>query len=534
LASEIARQDVGKNWAGRFMSRHSNNVIIKYTQGMDNCRKRADSAFKYSLYFDLLEHKIKQYNVQQQLIYNMDEKGFLIGILSKQKRIFSKARYELGGLRQAIQDGNREWITSIACICADGSWLPPGLIYQATSGNIQDTWLQDFDPIIHKALFASSPSGWTNDQLGLEWLKQFNKATTTKARRQYRLLLLDGHGSHLNMAFINYCDNNKILLALYPPHSTHTLQPLDVCCFRPLSAAYSLQLSNFLFESQGLTAISKRDFFRLFYIAWESTFTPALIKSAFKSTGIYPLNPSIILDKFNLKQQDRPSSAESSQSVLSASDWKKIRALLQEVIEDIDDRESRKLSRELEQLTTRYQILKSENRGLRQALISEKKKRQRGKPLLLATPTQSNRGAIFWSPSKVQQARERQAQKDTEAELQRLQKQEDKILREEKKLEKQRLQEERKRTRATAKEIRTQQLNEKRRQRQEALIQREADRQLQNEVKFTKKTQKKAIKPVVQPHKDSMDEDIDAEAVVVLEPSNRRGRRITLPQRYRT
>ena len=79
----------------------------------------------------------------------MDEKGFLIGVLSKQKRIFSKLRYKTGGIRQFIQDGNREWITSIACICADGSYLPPSLIYQAVSGNIQDIWLQGFDPAIH-------------------------------------------------------------------------------------------------------------------------------------------------------------------------------------------------------------------------------------------------------------------------------------------------------------------------------------------------------------------------------------------------
>ncbi len=69
----------------------------------------------------------------------MDEKGFLIGILSKMKRIFSKRRYKEGGIRQTIQDGNREWITIIAYICADGSSLTPALIYQALTGNIQDT-----------------------------------------------------------------------------------------------------------------------------------------------------------------------------------------------------------------------------------------------------------------------------------------------------------------------------------------------------------------------------------------------------------
>lgn len=57
--------------------------------------------------------------------------GFLISVLSKMKRVFSKAAFEEGKLRHIIQDGDREWITAIACICADGSSLTAALIYQA-------------------------------------------------------------------------------------------------------------------------------------------------------------------------------------------------------------------------------------------------------------------------------------------------------------------------------------------------------------------------------------------------------------------
>jgi len=57
---------------------------------MDRDRYRADLGYKYSLYFELLKRKIEQYKIRPWLIYNMDEKGFLIGILLKMKRIFSK------------------------------------------------------------------------------------------------------------------------------------------------------------------------------------------------------------------------------------------------------------------------------------------------------------------------------------------------------------------------------------------------------------------------------------------------------------
>jgi hypothetical protein len=95
----------------------------------------------------------------------MNKKGFLIGVVSKMKRIFSQRRYEQG-LRQVLQDGNREWITTVACICADGTKLSPTLIYQAKSGLIQDSWVEDFKPKGQDCFFTTSLSGWTNDELG--------------------------------------------------------------------------------------------------------------------------------------------------------------------------------------------------------------------------------------------------------------------------------------------------------------------------------------------------------------------------------
>lgn len=56
----------------------------------------------YTLSFWLERCKNMRYS---QRIYTMDEKGFLIGVLSKGKRIFSKQRYEKDGLKQRLQDG---------------------------------------------------------------------------------------------------------------------------------------------------------------------------------------------------------------------------------------------------------------------------------------------------------------------------------------------------------------------------------------------------------------------------------------------
>jgi hypothetical protein len=51
----------------------------------------------------------------------------------------------------------------------------------------------------------------------------FDPATRAKAGRRRRLLIVDGHSSHVNMEFIRIYNRLKILLLILPPHSIHRL-----------------------------------------------------------------------------------------------------------------------------------------------------------------------------------------------------------------------------------------------------------------------------------------------------------------------
>jgi hypothetical protein len=264
-ASDIAGHPVSESWVARFLHRHQDELTSQWSTSMDRKRHAADSGNKYKVYSKQLGSKIDFYEVEPEHTYNMDEKGFMIGAVGRQKKIFSKRLFKKKQFKQMLQDGNREWISLLACVCADGTALPPALIYAADSNNIQSTWVEDVKVGEHIAFFGVSGSGWSNDGLGLAWLQQvFERFTAPKARRKYRLLLVDGHGSHLTEEFLEYCHRHKILLGIYPPHSTHTLQPLDVVMFKPLSTAYSKKLATRLHKHQGLVPVTKADFFGLF------------------------------------------------------------------------------------------------------------------------------------------------------------------------------------------------------------------------------------------------------------------------------
>jgi hypothetical protein len=136
FASDIAKKELGKGWVDRFVQRHQTELISRWVTGIDRLRHQADSELKYGLYFELLRDKLGLYNIEPCNIYNMDEKGFLLGILTRSKRLFSRRLYEERKIKAHIQDGSREFITLLACICADGSHLPPAIIYQSASSSI--------------------------------------------------------------------------------------------------------------------------------------------------------------------------------------------------------------------------------------------------------------------------------------------------------------------------------------------------------------------------------------------------------------
>ena len=75
----------------------------------------------------------------------MDEKGFILGQASATKRTMTREALETGQIVGASQDGSREFISILAGICADGSHLPPTLIYRGDSHDLRSSWVEDVD-----------------------------------------------------------------------------------------------------------------------------------------------------------------------------------------------------------------------------------------------------------------------------------------------------------------------------------------------------------------------------------------------------
>jgi transposase len=170
FVSAVAKWKVSESWVTRFLHRHDADLTTKWSAGIDRNSHQPDSYDKYKLYFDLLHSKMREYDVDARSTYYMDEKGFSIGIANRSKRDFSKAIWETKERTAAIRDGNREWITLLACVCASGEALLPALIYEGKSG-VQSSWVDDIEPGKHQIFVGNSPPGCSNNELGLAWLE---------------------------------------------------------------------------------------------------------------------------------------------------------------------------------------------------------------------------------------------------------------------------------------------------------------------------------------------------------------------------
>ena len=84
------------------------------------------------------------------------------------------------------------------------------------------------------------------DKLEIEWLQAFDVTKKEHTRGQPRFLLMDGHRTHYSLRMIRYAEEDNIVMMSYPGHSTHFLQPLDVCLFARLQLAYKKVVAQYL------------------------------------------------------------------------------------------------------------------------------------------------------------------------------------------------------------------------------------------------------------------------------------------------
>ena len=293
--SPPSRRPIGKRWLDRFRKRHP-DIQGTWTRQIESARHNAVNAEAVKRWFDAVTELFLEHQYPPEQIYNMDESGFAVGT-SQTSRVLVNVREKSSW---KVVHGRQEWITAIECISAAGEALAPMLIFKAKHTNT--SWIPTDAPDDWR--FTISNSGWTSDSHALEWVQGTFEPQTRPSGSQRRLLIMDGHGSHITARFISFCMDNAIDLLILPPHCSHVLQPLDVGVFSPLKRALAVETD----------AVSRLDSGRLKRVEWTEMYirarqramTGTNVKSGWRATGLAPLSPIEVLSKIHQPRYGSP------------------------------------------------------------------------------------------------------------------------------------------------------------------------------------------------------------------------------------
>ncbi|RAL58500.1 hypothetical protein DID88_004004 [Monilinia fructigena] len=212
---------IGHEWIYRFQKRHP-ELKTCYSRQLESNRAKEATPENIQAWFDAFRTRLIERKYELDDMYNMDETGFGVGTTQSTRII--------------------KWITAFECVNAAGKALSPMVIFKAQNTN--SAWIPKDTP--QSWQFSTSTNGWTSNSHGLEWLKRvFEPESKKVSGDRPRLLIMDGHSSHITGSFIAFCIEKDIDLLILPPHCSHLLQPLDIAVYGPMKRYHALEVDRY-------------------------------------------------------------------------------------------------------------------------------------------------------------------------------------------------------------------------------------------------------------------------------------------------
>lgn len=218
-------------------------------------------------------------------IWNCDETGVCTSVASRKilARRGDKDVHETGG------GSGREFITILAGGSAIGEKLPPYIIYKGK--NLMSSHTRGGPP---KTRYSMSSSGWMEEANFLEWFKKVFIPEVDDIRQSGPVILfLDGHQSYSSLALVEEAQQKGIILYVFPPHTTHLLQPLDVGVYGPLKKVWSKVLKDYKLSTMA-AKVDRLVFPSLVSKMWDQVLLPEQLIGGFRATGLHPFSRDAI------------------------------------------------------------------------------------------------------------------------------------------------------------------------------------------------------------------------------------------------
>ena len=133
-----------------------------------------------------------------------------------------------------------------------------------------------------------SENGFTSDKIAQVFLQHYIDHSDSGPEADWKIMLMDNHGSHCTPEFIALANINHIRPYLLIPHLTHCMQPLDVGVFQPYKHWHDMAIQDALLEFNVEYTLQR--FLADLTKIRDNTFKKCTIRSAFEKSGMWPVN----------------------------------------------------------------------------------------------------------------------------------------------------------------------------------------------------------------------------------------------------
>lgn len=286
-------EPIGNNWVDRFLERHG-DIKTKIAHSLEAARAHATTYEAITAWFDIYTKLLREYNVDQWRLYNMDEHGFHEGGTRSHKVVGTSET----NCAIVTESDSSTWVSIIEAGSAAGRRLTPCVIFKGT--DLQGQWFPEGFP---NWGYAASPSGWSNSDIAIMWLRDiFLPQTKPDKPGQWRILVIDNHSTHIPLKFMYLAWKNKVYCLYLEAHSSHITQPFDFGVFSPLKNAFYKETRRYA-DLNTTAPIHKQRFIECYHIARDVAATEKNIISGFEGTGLWPVNVNKVLSRIiNTKQ----------------------------------------------------------------------------------------------------------------------------------------------------------------------------------------------------------------------------------------
>ena len=275
-----------KHWWDGFRKRAAESgtpISLLIPHNLSRSRATSGSDSRLRAFFQLIHERVAEHGLDPSRDFiNLDETQIVLDPTQKRVAVVcgTKGVHKLTG----IYGERGVHITMVAAIVSDGTALPPTFIFQGKSvSHEMARATHNFDP---NCGLAYSASGWIERSIYHEILKHLIDILPAPETRGYKLLIVDGHESHISLYAAQLAIANKLDIVLMPSHTSHLVQPLDVGVFGPLKMLSSAAMT----KHSVLHLILPHDVPMIINDAYHRSFTRENIMSAFQKTGLSPLH----------------------------------------------------------------------------------------------------------------------------------------------------------------------------------------------------------------------------------------------------